>query len=143
MANDPAKRQSLIDYCNTNARKRGMELPAVTIEQFFDGNDDSGSFMCNLPDAGSLDDIRQQLVKMRDRPDVQALMIRVYETMEEDEDSWPFAEQIILVTSLTEEEVRDLFPENMAPDEVWEPEEKIPGIPAPPPGSKGLVAWWD
>ena len=84
MTVDPAKRRALLDLCDEYASSHDDELPAVSLEQFFDGNDDPGSIMCNLQPR-SMGAVREQLARIRSRPDVASVLVHIYELMEGDD----------------------------------------------------------
>jgi hypothetical protein len=143
MAFHPGKRQALIDFCNRHTSSHDGQLPVVTIEQFFDGNDDFGSIMCNLRPP-SIAAVRDLLLTIRNRPDVESVLIAIHETMEEDDEAWPFADQVLIVTAADPSKVMDWFPKDLAPDDVSEVAQEVEGVPRPrEKGAKVLVAWWD
>ncbi len=139
MAFDPEKRQALINHCNRFAESHDGELPAVTVEQFFNGNDDRASFMCNIDDD-DFERIRGQVLAIRDHPEVTGVFVQVHEIMDEEEDSWPFAEQLLIVTKASVEQVRGWFIESLAPDDVSVLEDHREDIPEPGPGQRILIA---
>lgn len=142
MAVDPTKRAALIRTCRSYAAANQGELPYVSIEQFFDGNDDLGSIMCNL-EVESLREIRTRLEEIRAHPDVHSLLIHVQETMEEDPECWPLSEQVLLVTSLfDDEEIAELFGDDFRPDEVWELEDAPDELTNADPPRRGVICWW-
>ena len=53
--------------------------PIVSIERFFDGNDDLGSIGCNLIEHPGIDTFRDVLTGLLRRPDVQAVYAQVAE----------------------------------------------------------------
>jgi hypothetical protein len=62
--------------------------PVVSLELFFDGNDDPGSIGCNLPDHPGLADFYSVLRSIRDRPEVDGVWVGISELMGPNE--WPF-----------------------------------------------------
>jgi len=148
MPSNRANRTALVIFCKAFAATHKDELPAVTIEQFFDGNDDPGSILCNRLEPPGIPAVREELVRIRARPDVASVLIRIHETMEgetteEDGDAWPFAEQVLIVTKASPAAVKGWFTEAIAPDEVWRASAaELKLIPCPP-GSGAAVVWWD
>jgi hypothetical protein len=143
MPNDNAKRLRLVEMINANAEgEDGEILPSVTIEEFFDGNDDLASIGCNLMEHPGLEAFRTLCEKIRDRPDVQDVRICIYETMEDAEDTWPYAEEILVITSADLDDVAVWF-EPLDPNDVFELENPRPLTPAPGPGMKAWIVWWD
>jgi len=144
MPNHLAKRAALIARCNAAPKARDGEFPAVMVEEFFDGNDDLGSILCNADPHPGLAAVRNALLAVSSRPEVEAVMIRIQETMEDDDEAWPYAEQALIVTDADPDEVRSWFDEALAPADVWELEDRVEGLPAPrAAGARTLVAWWD
>jgi hypothetical protein len=143
MAVDPQRRAALAAHCGRFAATHDGALPAVTIEQFFDGNDDLGSIMCNL-NPESTEQVRAILEGIRSRPEVESVLVQVHEVVDGFDDTWPFAEQVLITTSAGAANVRAWFPRDLAPDEVTLLDEPLPGV--PPPRARGAatwVAWWD
>jgi hypothetical protein len=86
------------DYRSTD----GPE-PVVSLEMFFDGNDDMGSIACNLTEHPGLDRFSAILRDIRDRPDVFAVWVGISEVM--DDTQWPFSDHVYVVTTATAPEV--------------------------------------
>jgi hypothetical protein len=63
--------------------------PVLTVDEFFEGNDDLGSIGCNLSPAPPLEVFRRVLLGIAARPDVQSVLVRVTEDMG---DEWPFSD---------------------------------------------------
>ena len=118
------------------------EPPLVSIERFFDGNDDLGSIGCNLlkhPGVTTFHDVFTDLLR---RPDVEAVYARISE-LDPGEDSWPFTDTIIVVGTISADELRSAVI-ILEPDEIGTAEEfgvalsdvERHGLPA-------LAVWWD
>ena len=107
---DHVKRVQLIEAI----RQQGLPsadapLPIVTLEQFFDGNDDLGSIGCNLTKHPGIEFFHNTLRTIRDRSNVKDVLVEIYE-VEEDEDSmWPLSERVFVVTTAPQEEVELWF----------------------------------
>ncbi|MBX3409796.1 MAG: hypothetical protein KF859_07910 [Phycisphaeraceae bacterium] len=143
MPNDEAKRMKLVEKINANTEgNEGEILPSVTIEEFFDGNDDLASIGCNLDEHPGLAAFRDVCEKVRARPDVQDVRICIYETMEDAEDTWPYAEEILVITSADPDDVATWF-ESLDPSDIIENETPRPLTPAPGAGMKAWLVWWD
>jgi hypothetical protein len=82
-------------------RRRLLEIIAsqppdeafVTIDQFFDGNDDLGSIGCNLAPHPGLHVFRETLKMLEARRDVSSVWIEIYNA---DEGDWPFSETVLV-----------------------------------------------
>jgi hypothetical protein len=140
---DIAKRTQLIDAI----RRQGLPsedapLPIVAMEEFFEGNDDRGSIGCNLMEHPGIGCFFETLRSIRDRSDVQDVLIEIYEVEEDDESMWPFSERVFVITQAEPEAVANWFA-------VLQPSEVETGLPLPPAapdvqeGSEVYAAWWD
>jgi hypothetical protein len=125
------------------AELKGQPRPQViSVELFFDGNDDPGSIGCNLnehPGVGTFRDVLTGLVR---RPDVQAVYAQISE-LDPGEGLWPFADIILAVGTISTAELRDavsaLEPDDVAPGEDFGISPSITerhGLPV-------LAVWWD
>jgi len=117
--------------------------PVVSLENFFEGNEDLGSIGCKLADHPGIARFFEVLCGIRARADVQDVLVEIYEIME-GEDEWPFSERVYVITSATTDDVMRWVAE-LAPSEV---EEGWPGaIPDSAPeiqtGMKAYALWWD
>jgi hypothetical protein len=68
-----------------------VRYPVVPLEDFFEGNSAPGSIGCNLRKSENpgIAGFFQALKEIRDRPDVQDVLVEIYE-MPEDVTTWPF-----------------------------------------------------
>lgn len=83
--------------------------PVVTLEDFFEGNTCAGSIAVNLPEHPGLDFFYEYLKQIRARPDVQAVLVNIYDLSAiifGDADGWPSCENIHILTSAPEVEVQ-------------------------------------
>ena len=90
--------------------------PLVTIERFFEGNDDPGSIGCNLLPHPGVDVFRDVLVGLLRRPDVAAVYAQITE-LDPGGDIWPFTDTIAVVGTISAAELRRAV-EPLQPDEV-------------------------
>jgi hypothetical protein len=118
--------------------------PLVTLEEFFEGNNDPASIGYNLPDPPSPRDFYQLLLGLRKRPEVNNVLVEVKDL--EDPDGWPSCDTIWIITTASAKDVRPWFPERFAPDDVLDgfeasstPIEKY----EVPKGSRAIGAWYD
>ena len=125
--------------------------PLVSLEEFFEGNDDYASIGCNLSDQPSPSEFYRLFALIRDRPDVRDVLVEVKQL--EDPDGWPYTDTIWIITKAAPDDVHQWFPERIAPDEV------IEGFPKPgsqpgfvgyeveayqvPDGMQAIGLWWD
>lgn len=101
---------------NINDVKRPR--PLVTLEEFFEGNNDLGSIGYNLPDPPAPAEFYSLLKDIRKKPGVSDVRIEVKDL--EDPDGWPSTDTIWVITKASSDEVRSWFPDELAPDDVFE-----------------------
>ena len=92
--------------------------PLVTLEEFFEGNDDPGSIGYNLPEPPEPREFYALLLEIRDKPGVADVRIEVMQL--EDPEGWPNSDTIWVITTSTPDEVRSWFPDRLAPDAVYD-----------------------
>ncbi len=92
------------------------EPQIVPVARFFDGNDDLGSIGCNLIEHPGIEFFRSVLVGLTSHADVMAVYAQISE-LDAGEDSWPFANQVIVVGQIPIEEL-NRFVRELQPDEV-------------------------
>lgn len=138
----PLERVSKRVNRNGNPDDAETPRPLLTLEEFFEGNDVTGSIGCNLDSEPGPDQLYNLLKKVRERNDVDNIFVQVTTF---DDPSWPFSDTVWVVTSCPEDEVRSWFPEELAPNEVWsgwvegQAYEPI-NIPS---GMTPIACWWD
>jgi hypothetical protein len=120
----------------------GTPAPLLTIEEFFDGNEIVGSIGCNLDGEPHPSEFRKILENIRNRDDVSGVYIQVTEM---DDPDWPFSDTAWIVTTADENDISGLFPDNFAPNEVWEDffEDRIYEPIEIPDSYKVVACWWD
>jgi hypothetical protein len=79
-------------------------LPVVSLELFFEENDDIGSIGCNLLEHPGIEKFYTILKQIRNKPTVQDILVEIMEYDEGDE-IWPFSERIYILTDVEEDEV--------------------------------------
>jgi hypothetical protein len=116
--------------------------PTVSLEDFFQGNDDLGSIGCNLISHPGVDVFHRTLATIRARPDVQDILVEIRDLV--DEHSWPFSDTVFVLTSMHRDELANLVTK-LQPDEVGQfPPGRIPSdLPALKPEMQTLGLWWD
>ena len=140
------KRDKLIHNLRSqelSGRKRA--LPVVSLENFFEGNDDYGSIGCNLSadEHPGPQGFYEILRAIRQREDVQDVLVEIHE-WEEDEEAWPFSERIYILTTATPNDVAQ-WVACLHPDDVSEGYAfgKPPFAPISEPGQRVFSVWWD
>jgi hypothetical protein len=122
----------------------GYPGPVVSLEEFFAENEDYGSIGCNLTDHPGPRAFFKLLRAIRERSDVQGVLVEIYEVEETDESMWPFSERVYIMTTAGAREVKNwLLP--LQPDEVSEGwlQGKPPAAADLRPGFHVFGAWWD
>lgn len=91
----------------------------VSLESFFEGNDDPESIGYNLPDPPDPQEFYRLLRSIRARPDVAD--VRLYVENADAEDAERRTDTIWIVTSAPVDELASWFPERLAPDDWMKP----------------------
>src|SRR5260221_7699113 len=76
--------------------------PVVSIEDYFEGNDDQGSICYNVNEHPGLEAIHGVLKTIRGRLDVQDVLVSC---QFEDENVWPYSSHLYIYTSATKTDV--------------------------------------
>lgn len=104
---------------NGNPEERSVPTPLLTLEEFFEGNDFEGSIGCNLMSEPEPKQFYDLLREIRHRPDVCDIRIQIT-CVDDPGKDWPFSDTIWIITSAPLDEIRALFPDDLAPDDIWE-----------------------
>jgi hypothetical protein len=133
---------------DTKCRALKAELAAqpepqiVSIERFFDGNDDLGSIGCNLMEHPGIATFRDVLTGLLRRPDVEAVYAQVAE-LDPGDGCWPFTDTIFIVGTISPDELRNLLG-SLEPDVVSSGEPfGTPTLIKQKHQAPVLTAWWD
>jgi hypothetical protein len=115
--------------------------PLLSLEDFFEGNSAVGSIGCNIPSA-TPQRFYSLLKELRARPEVSDIRVRVSAF---DDPSWPFADTVFIMLNGAAEQVASWFPEELAPDDVWQGfcEGETYEQYEVPVGSTVVACWWD
>jgi hypothetical protein len=130
--------------------------PVVSLDLFFEGNDDPASFAPNLEPHPGIDTFSSVLRSIRDRPDVSGVVVQIDEVLGSDD--WPYASAVYVITSAPAGDVHEWASE-LQPDEDpspgnvesygWVPyagrdrATPPPGAPEIPPGQRVVTLFWD
>lgn len=114
----------------------------VSIDRFFDGNDDIGSIGCNLADHPGVDAFRDIFTSLLRRPDVEAIYAQISE-LDPGEGCWPFTDTVLVVGTIPADELRSVV-STLEPDDVGLAGDcdLSPSI-ASKHQQPVLVLWWD
>jgi hypothetical protein len=122
-------------------------VPVVSIEDFFDGNDEPDSIAVNLDPHPGLPFFRKKLCAVRKRADVQDVLLDIYhiDQSDEGEPSWPSPECIYIITSVSEAQVEKWNEQLRAdgPVEGWIDSITPNGAPVIADGNRVWRIMWD
>jgi len=118
--------------------------PIVSLEDFFEGNNDLGSIGCNLIEHPGIETFYKVLKDIRERDDVQDVIIEISQIEETDETMWPFSETVYILTSADIGKVKEWM-KPLKADEFFEGwfGGKASAAPELQAGIKVYGAWWD
>ena len=152
------KRNKLIDkIMSLNDQAPGSYVMAVVgLDEYFDGNWDESSLAPNMMEGGrpNLQECYRILSRIRDRADVQDVLVAIQETPYPDDtddfDMWPVSDTVYILTSCTLKQVKQwtkalLADETNDMGEKWltDSDNKPGGAPDLQPGMKVYTLWWD
>lgn len=110
-----------VNVAKCKALKMGLESTRgpwlVSIELFFDGNDDPGSIGWHLPEHPGMDNFRDLLTGLLRRSDVKAVNARIVELDIGEYDCWPAADMVFVAGTISPTELRKIL-SPLHPDEV-------------------------
>jgi hypothetical protein len=118
--------------------------PLVTLEEFFEGNDASGSIGYNFyPDQPAPSEFYQLFKAIRDRSTVTNVLVEV--SQQEMPEEWPSTDTVWILTSSSLEEVSFWLGERFRADELWDGwTDHIVREPIDvPSGVRPVGVWWD
>ncbi len=122
--------------------------PVVSVDLFFNGNDDRGSMGCNLSPHPGLPTFASVLAGIRARPDVADVVVQIVDGM--GDDAWPFSDRVFVITTASDEAVHAwaaaLQPDAPSLDryEGWfGAATPPPGAPEVPDGYRVTYLFWD
>jgi hypothetical protein len=110
----------------------------VTVDEFFDGNDELGSIGCNLSDHPGIPEFRRVLKSLEARRDVREVWMSIYDL----DSGWPFCETVFVVGAIPVGELRELV-KSLAPSEVGLRDLDEPYSRAKSLAGEVRTLWWD
>ena len=142
----------------THQQETGRRIPIVSLQEFFEGNEDYSSIGCNLDGPYTVPPVSapvpywphpgpqgfyQVLQSVRARDDVQDVLVEISDPDVGEED-WPFSERVYILTSASVEQV-EAWTAKLFPTEVSEgyDGEKPALAPDLLPGYQAYALWWD
>ncbi len=150
MANtiDISKRDKLVKKYNL-MKFPGLTQPVfLTVEEFFDGNNDEASIAPNLDKKPSIEEY-YKILKMlsQDPKTVDAFAeikdVMIYDNGKLNDNEWFYTDIIYFVGNLTKEEVKEAT-KNLLPDEVeYDTENRFKRLNEKHRDKKVVYVWWD
>jgi len=115
--------------------------PLLTVDEFFEGNTETGSIGCNLDGTPSPEHFHALFKAISKRTDVKDIRIQITAF---DVPEWPFSDTVYIMTSATPEEVASWFPSELRPDETWLGfMDQAYELYTLPDGTQPIACWWD
>ena len=128
-------------------------LPVVSLEDFFESNWDEHSLAPNKADSGRppLHECYRFLRDIRDRPDVQDVLVAIHETPyaddKDDFDIWPDSDTVYILSNASRDEVAKwaspLLPDDIGDKWSCNTGAKPNAAPELQPDMKVHAIWWD
>lgn len=136
-------RESLKEKIYSQGYPNAEAAPIVSIEDFFEGNNDEGSIGCNLLEHPGIDTFYKVFLDIREKTNVQNVFVEIME-IEDNEDYWAFSERVYILTSADISTVEG-WVEQLQPTEIDEGYAfgKPPLAPDLKEGYKVISIWWD
>ena len=115
--------------------------PIVSLELFFEGNDEEGSIGCNLRKHPGIDVFYDMLNFIRRKEEVQDVLVEIHEV---EDDFWPYSERVYILSTETESEIMRWL-DILEPSDITEGYQFCEPFQAPTlsPGYKVYSVWWD
>jgi hypothetical protein len=140
---DTAKLRALVSDIEKLAGGGDASNVCVDAVRFMDGNEDYASIGCNLDEHPGPGAFRSVIAAVRARPEVAAIVARIFEVMDADEGEWPYTDTLLVATTAHPSVVGEWFQE-LQPDEVSPANTSgLKGLPQVPKGHRWYSVWWD
>ena len=143
---DRPKLLALVDKIKAAGYSYDTET-VLTIEEYFDGNDEAYSNICaNNADPPSAQRLQEFLLSIRAKPSVSDVFVRVceFEDALAHEDAWIGSDTVFVITSESVGEVEEWFTP-LTPSTVSEEVRlgRFNNLPVIREGSRLVAVWWD
>jgi len=145
---DKIKRDQLVKKYDL-LKFRDIKLPVLlTIDEFFDGNNDEASIAPNLETKRPMTEYYKILKELADNPktiDAFAELkdVMIYDNGQLNDNEWFYTDVIYFVGDLTKEEIKEAT-KTLQPDEVeYDTENRIKGLSEKYKDKKVVYVWWD
>ena len=136
-------RDKLIAKIKAQTHPSELREIVVSLDDFFTGNSDPGSIGVNLgPDQRAIAEFHRVLRDIREKQNVQDVLVRIYEY--DDPASWPYTDTVYIITSAplttVQEWVKPLLPDEVYAEWMYG---KPPAAPEVQSGMTPYSVWWD
>jgi len=136
---DYSKRENLIERIyELGFTGAADNIIAVTLDEFFEGNEDLGSLACNLDPHPGMEALYYHLQRFANDNEAEVL-VEIYELDEDDEETWPYAERVYFIGSVEREALEDLL-DNVFASEIEELEDFVINGES---HAEVYAIWWD
>lgn len=135
------KKYDLLNFPNNN------QPILLTIDEFFDGNNDEASIAPNLSKKPNILEYFATLKKLNDNPKTVTAFVEIKDVMlydgKLDDNEWFYTDIIYIIGDLTKEEITEAT-KHLIPDEVeYNTENHIVELNEKYKGKKVVYIWWD
>ncbi|HAG44160.1 MAG TPA: hypothetical protein DCL31_13605 [Clostridium sp.] len=121
----------------------GKSLPIVSLEDFFEENNDIGSIGCNILEHPGIEKFYSILKEIRNKVNVQDVLVEIMEYDELD-NTWPFSERIYILTNEEKSEIsiwtKELQVDDIGEGYVYGESKAVPKLEE---GYLVYSLWWD
>lgn len=120
----------------------------MTIDEFFDGNNDEASIAPNLEKKPKVSEYYQIFKELRKNPKVVDVFVKINEVMiyedgKLNDNEWFYSDVIYIVGDITKEEVKEAI-KTLLPDEVeYDTEGQIKNLDKRFKDKNVVYVWWD
>jgi hypothetical protein len=129
---------------NGDINDPAVPRPIVTLEEFFEGNDDYGSIGYNFyPDQPAPSEFYDLFQRIRERRDVADVLVEV--SQHEMPDEWPSTDTVWILTSASLEDLASWLGERFQADDLWDgwTDHLIREPVDVPSNCRAVGVWWD
>lgn len=136
-------KEDLLERIYEQEDQMDNSLPVVPLELFFEENNDIGSIGCNLLDHPGTEKFYSILKQIRNKTNVQDVLVEIMEYDEGDE-IWPFSERVYILTDAEEDEVikwgEEIKVSDVSEGYMYGQPKAVPKLRE---GYKVYSLWWD
>jgi hypothetical protein len=144
--NDQQALKRLVARINKNGdiNDPAVPNPLVTLEEFFEGNNDYGSIGYNFTASPSPAEFYSFFKQIRSRPGVANVLVQVCQ--HEEPEGWPSTDTVWIITRAGADEVKRWLGKRFEADDIlvgWSKEKDLVEFYKVPEGMQAIGVWWD